>query len=409
MQRNNGMFKRNSGKVCGPIIFALLAITLLTFTLVIIWMRTLDYDQSTPRAGNPVHTAGQPWWEATVSYPNVFEDTSFPDRPRFHMLYDGHQVIREAKGYAWSSDLKTWIEYDKGGPHPPNPNPILGVGYTGDAQSAWGDVIKVGNIFYMYYSRGPGTIYHAESTDLINWINLQPIIDSTATTTFGSGVAILKEGGGITPVVVDGMYWMVYFLAYSPGSMHLASSADLLNWTPWIGNPLLTPTSGGWDQDGLWTPSFVRLNDKYYVYYQGNGPAGWETGFASADAYDGDGTLERPDMAIWRKSDPDGDGIPEPVIRHGPYGSWDSDYCIDPVIRQFNGTYYVFYTGNSANGYAYSDSPEGPWTKFGEETHAHVITISFAMLRLSFNTIGDAKKITLKISSALTSRRTRSL
>ncbi len=39
---------------------------------------------------NPVQVATQPWWEATVSYPMVFEDNSFPDRPRFHMLYDGH-------------------------------------------------------------------------------------------------------------------------------------------------------------------------------------------------------------------------------------------------------------------------------------------------------------------------------
>jgi uncharacterized repeat protein (TIGR01451 family) len=127
------------------------------------------------------------------------------------------------------------------------------------------------------------------------------------------------------------------------------------------------PTVGGWDADGLWTPSFARLNDRYYIYYQGSGAGGWEIGYASAEAFDGGGSPIRPDAATWAKSDTDGDGDPDPVIEHGPGGSWDSTYCIDPMIREFDGTYYVFYTGNTTNGYAHSDSPEGPWTKYGEE------------------------------------------
>ncbi len=41
-----------------------------------------------------------------------------------------------------------------------------------------------------------------------------------------TGVAILKEGDGITPVVVDGRYWMVY--GYS--DFYMAWSTDLINW-----------------------------------------------------------------------------------------------------------------------------------------------------------------------------------
>jgi hypothetical protein len=157
---------------------------------------------------NPVLTAGQPWWEANVSFPVVFEDMSFsPDRPRFHMLYDGHAVIGHAKGYATSPDLVHWTEYNAGDPHPPNPNPIMGTGYTGNAPFAWGDVIKVGTTYYMYVSRGPGTIYRTESTDLVTWTNFTAITGGS----FGTGAAILKEGDGITPITVDGRYWMVYF------------------------------------------------------------------------------------------------------------------------------------------------------------------------------------------------------
>jgi hypothetical protein len=85
---------------------------------------------------NPVLTAGQAWWESYLSFPMVFEDTSLPDRPRFHMLYDGHAVIGHAKGYATSPDLIHWTEYDAGVPHPPNPNPIKGTGYAGGAPAA---------------------------------------------------------------------------------------------------------------------------------------------------------------------------------------------------------------------------------------------------------------------------------
>jgi uncharacterized repeat protein (TIGR01451 family) len=317
-----------------------------------------DWSQLVGGPGNPVHTAGQLWWEATVSFPVVFEDTSFTGRPRFHMLYDGHDVIGHAKGYAWSSDLNTWSEHEA--------NPIMGVGYAGDVPFAWGDVMKVGSTYYMYVSRGPGTIYRVESTDLITWTNFLPITGGS----FGTGAAILKEGDGITPIEVDGRYWMVYFPGGGAGSMYLASTdagGDLLAWEPWSGNPLLAPTAGGWDADGLWTPSFARLNDRYYIYYQGSGAGGWEIGYASAEAFDGGGSPIRPDAATWAKSDVDGDGDPDPVIEHGPGGSWDSTYCIDPMIREFDGTYYVFYTGNTTNGYAHSDSPEGPWTKYGEE------------------------------------------
>jgi hypothetical protein len=318
-----------------------------------------DWRQFGGGEGNPVHTAGQPWWESTVSFPVVFEDTSFPDRPRFHMLYDGHNVIGHAKGYATSPDLIHWTEYDAGTPHPPNPNPIMGTGYAGNYTFAWGDTMKVGSTYYMYVSRGPGTIYRTESTDLITWTNFQPITGGS----FGTGAAILKEGDGITPIAVDGRYWMVYFPTGSPGSMYLASApvgGDLLAWEPYGGVspiPILAPTVGGWDASGLWTPSFARLGDYYYIYYQGNGPAGWETGFAKAAAYDG-GAPIRPDAVTWTKS-------ADSVIKNG--SGWDSTYCIDPMIREFDGTYYVFYTGNVANGYAHSTSPEGPWIKLGEE------------------------------------------
>ena len=318
---------------------------------------------------NPVMTAHQPWWEVDVSYPMVFEDTSFAGRPRYHMLYDGHHnpTYGHSKGYATSPDLINWTEYDGGSPHPPTPNAIMGpAGYAGSAEFAWGDTIKVGSTYHMFVSQGPGTVVHAQSTDLITWTS-----STGSTTTFdslttddpggmGTGEAILKQADGITPIVVDNKYWMVYAHGFSGGPMYLAytdAASNLLTWTTANNkNPILTPT--GWEGSGLWTPSFVEVNNTYYIYYQGGS---WQIGFASAPALSG-GNPVRPDNVAWTKS------ASNPVITntHG----WDSAWCQDPVLRYFGGTFYLFYTGQAAdglwkNGFATSTSPEGPWTQYG--------------------------------------------
>lgn len=303
--------------------------------------------------GNPVLSAGQNWWETTTGYPTVFEDTSFlPSRPRYHMLYSGYSGSNYSKGYAWSSDLNSWTEYD-GGVHPPNPNPVLGVGYGGNANVTYGDTIKVGSTYYMFAIRG--VAQRIESTDLISWDNFADL--SINSGSIGSGMAILKEGDGITPIVVNGEYWMVYFTDPNPGSMYLAHSSDLQHWTS-TGAAILTPTT--WDALGLWTPSFIQLDNTYYIYYQGQVSANnWDIGYAKADATGGVPPPSNP--GSWTKS-------ADAVIKREA-GSWDSAYAIHPMLRRFsNGTYYVFYSNNSAIGYAYSTSPEGLWTKLGTFT-----------------------------------------
>ncbi len=101
-----------------------------------------DTWQTTSGNLNPVQVSSQPWWESQVSYPIVFEDNSFPDRPRFHMLYDGHFVIGHAKGYATSPNLINWTSWDNGLSGNARINPIMGAGYAGGTQFAWGDFIK---------------------------------------------------------------------------------------------------------------------------------------------------------------------------------------------------------------------------------------------------------------------------
>ncbi|MBC8488175.1 MAG: DUF2341 domain-containing protein [Bacteroidetes bacterium] len=313
---------------------------------------------------NPVQVATQPWWEAQVSYPLVFEDNSFPGRDRFHMQYDGHFVIGHAKGYATSPDLINWTPWDNGLSGSDRINPTMGVGYTGNVQYAWGDLFKVDSIYHMYPSRGPGVTVHCQSNDLVHWNDQYggtvafDALTSDDPSGIGTGVALLKEADGITPIIVDDKYWMIYFHGFSGGSMYMAYTdvaGDLLTWTTsYSGSPVLVPS--GWEGSQLWTPSFTGVNDTYYIYYQGGSP--YKIGFASGPASSG-GTPLRPDNTTWTKSPNN------PVITntHG----WDNGFCQDPVLRCFDGVYYIFYTGDSpwTNGFAYSDSPEGPWTQYG--------------------------------------------
>jgi hypothetical protein len=315
---------------------------------------------------NPVQTSTQSWWESVASYPMLFEDTSFPDRPRFHMLYDGHDRIGHAKGYTTSPDLVHWTAYDNGLTGSDRVNPIMGVGYHGNSQFAWGDAIKIGSTYHMFPSSGPGTTVHAQSSDLVQWtdrfggtVSYDALVSSDPSG-IGTGVAILKQPDGITPVIVDGKYWMVYAHGFSAGYMYLAytdAGGDLLSWTTcYSGNPVLAPS--GWEGSGLWTPSFVKVGDAYYIYYQAGSP--FRIGFAKAPAVSG-GNAVRPDATTWTKS------ANNPVITntHG----WDNGFCQDPTLRCFDGTYYLFYTGDPpwTNGFATSSSPEGPWIQYGAQ------------------------------------------
>ena len=286
---------------------------------------------------NPVQASSQPSWESNVSNPVVFQEGS-----NYYMLYDGHDIIGHAKGLATSSDLVNWI--------PDNNNPIMGVGFEGNNEFAWGDVIKVGSTYHMFPSKGIGTTVHVQSNDLVNWTGFDNDLVTDDASGISTNAEILKEGDGITPVMISGKYWMIYSNGYGPGNLYIAYSEDLDNWFMGNdGNPILT--GGDWDTY-IWTSCFVKIGSTYFIYYQGSieSSDNFSIGFASANASDD------PDKVTFTKS------LNNPVIVGNH--DWDDGDVEDPVLRYFNGTYYLFYTGaETANGFATSENPEGPWTQ----------------------------------------------
>ena len=294
---------------------------------------------------NPVHTTMQPSWEHSVTYPMVFKE---PDSTNYYMIWDGHHDSGTAKGFSTSTDLINWTPYAN--------NPImgfdtLGVNHGGNGIFAWGDAIKVGSTYHIFPSKGPAFTYHAKSTDLITWTGMNggaafDSLISDISLGITTGVAILKEGDGITPVTVNGRYWMVY--GYS--DFYMAWSTDLINWHDANnGSPILNGVTAAWDSI-MWTPSFIRIGSTYYIYYQGSetGSAPWHIGYASAPA------TGAPNTVTWTKAGNN------PVLSGG--NGWEvNNVAIDPAFRYFDGTYYLFYTGGSNNGFATSSSPGGPW------------------------------------------------
>jgi len=297
-------------------------------------------------------------WDHHVSYPNVFSWDG-----KYYQYYDGHGPgwLTNEKGYATTKKIGTvWNKY--GGN--PTFSPTGNLEDWDGAGVSWGDIINVDGLFYMFYCGWNHERMHlngiATSPDLIIWSRhpANPILIPTQPWEKGlglSGPAILKELDGITPLKVGGRYWIIYTthrdVGKSAGQIGLASSADLVKWTKDAGNPILTNGGpGDWDEKAMWTPCFVRDRDLYCVFYQGSDHSQWRIGYAIS-----------PDLSIWTKY------AGNPVLS-SPVGLQGSSNVVDPVLRKFNGVYYLFYSrqredGRFANEFATASDLISPWIK----------------------------------------------
>lgn len=100
-------------------------------------------------------------------------------------------------------------------------------------------------------------------------------------------------------------------------------------WIKYTGNPILTPTPGGWDADFTTIPRVLFDGKTYRMWYVG-GRSG-TTGIGYANSTDG---------ITWKK-------YSDPVLLPGPQGAWDSSQVgLGSVI--WNGTLFLmWYSGSS--------------------------------------------------------------
>lgn len=235
------------------------------------WTR---YAQDPNFAPNPVLTPGSPGnWDSD----SVDESWIIQDGGQYKMWYSGQHWNPEGSiqnweiGYATSPDGIHWTKYTG--------NPVLMPGTSGsfDDKYVWRPiVVATGSGFLMYYRGAPQTsgtaakAGFAASSDGIHWTKtgvLSMPQGSSDWDAFSRSTGTLNLGGVIK---ADATYIMSYSSIKtqdSPQEIGVATSNDGTNWTPYLGNPVITYGSSGFDKAGVTRPTIVIVGDKYYVYY----------------------------------------------------------------------------------------------------------------------------------------------
>lgn len=174
----------------------------------------------------------------------------------FKMYYNGVQSNSGPGhiGLATSTDGINWIKY---------PNPVL-FGTSGwEYQIAVTDLIKVENIYYLFYS-GNGKIGLATSANGVDWIrsSSNPVLVPTQ----------MWEGTGVVyaSVIKDGSLFKMIYMNISSTGFGSAISSDLINWTKDLSNPafMLQNTYGNWTTEIAY-PYWRKFGTEYRIYYTG--------------------------------------------------------------------------------------------------------------------------------------------
>jgi predicted GH43/DUF377 family glycosyl hydrolase len=200
-------------------------------------------------------------------------------------------------------------------------------------------------------------------------------MESEFDTEFSYEVALDYEPGitrrDPSPVIkVDELYYVWYTKATVDssgyyGTIWYATSPDGHEWTE-RGEAISTGADDAWDGNGVFTPTTLVAEGKYYLFYtavpkpfdnDNGGPNGTPTaiGVAMADSPDGP----------WVKFDGN------PILRPGTGDDVDSHRVDDACLIVRNGQYWLYYKGRRKGlspaetkmCLAISDSPTGPYVK----------------------------------------------
>jgi len=178
--------------------------------------------------------------------------------------------------------------------------PILGGSEEGVTRRDPSPVIKVGELYYVWYSRsveGPSGYYadvwYATSSDGIEWTEQYKAVGK-------GGPNAWDENGVFTPsvLVAEGRYYVFYTAVPSPFTQENPPTPTAIGVAvsespngPWIkfsGNPVVkTSPPGQWDSGRVDDSCLIVRGGKYWLYYKGRqsglSPAETKMGLAIAD------------------------------------------------------------------------------------------------------------------------------
>jgi predicted GH43/DUF377 family glycosyl hydrolase len=229
----------------------------------------------TKNASNPVLSLGTygDWEDDKVGHTAVLKDES-----TYKMWYSGYNGSNWRIGYATSSDGVNWTKYAS--------NPVLNLGAGGtwdDAHVLRPSVMKEGGVYKMWYSGHNGSNYrigYATSNDGINWTRYasNPVLN------LGSAGTWEDKHVYVSSVIKDsdGMY-KIWYTGHDGSNTRIgyASSSDGISWTKYGSNPVLNRGVGGtWDDVHVHSPSMIKENGRYTMWYSGHDGAMWRIGRA---------------------------------------------------------------------------------------------------------------------------------
>lgn len=219
---------------------------------------------------NPVMTGRGPgYWDQYALWPYVLIHDG-----TYRMWYRGESQLNAQSpmvlsiGYATSLDGQTWSRDPS--------NPVLTAGPEGawdDYYVASGSVLWEGSTYRMWYTGC--TIMRcqigvATSPDGIHWTRESsiPVLTNGSTGAWDS-----RDVLGPVVIYSDGLYHLWYsgrsvqaFLVYSIGH---ATSPDGVTWTKDPDNPVVRPSIGAWDAQGLLVGTVIAEGGGYTLWYDG--------------------------------------------------------------------------------------------------------------------------------------------
>lgn len=230
--------------------------------------------------GNPILEPGPPgsfddgftWGGTVIKVDSIY---------RFY--YGGFTSSgRGSIGLATSRDGINWTKFSG--------NPVMSPGPAG----SWDDdAVHSPNVFrdhrgiYQMYYSGNGlpsaSIGYATSPDGITWTkhSANPLLTPSFTNNWESFLVTDPR-----VIVVGSTYYMFYFGAPDANAYQIgvATSQNGIDWTRYIGNPIISFGSGNaWDSYTLGMLSVLVDNDVFKMWYSGRDRSGrWQIGYATS-------------------------------------------------------------------------------------------------------------------------------
>lgn len=206
-------------------------------------------------ANSPMLTPTEDWEDGDLGHPHVIKDGAI-----YKMWYAPNN---RAVGYATSSDGINWTKYAE--------NPILeGTPGAWDKDGISAPfVIKFGpNDYRMWYQDGNyAKIGYATSSDGINWTkHPDPVL------TQGPRDAWDDERVSDPNILFDGVTYHMWYTGQDGSTLRIgyASSPDGINWTKSPNNPLLSSgTANEWDEFGVGEPNVLFNGAGYQMWFTG--------------------------------------------------------------------------------------------------------------------------------------------